>query len=88
MSTQNETLRWPTNLDRSGIEKRLVTIREIAKASGPLEITALLEGFEHASSAQLGSKIIAALTWLQTRPEHAEITTQFEMVAMNLKNLK
>lgn len=88
MTTQNETLRWPTNLDREGIEKRLVAIRQIAKASAALEITALLDGFEQMSSAQLGSKIITALTWLQTRPEHAEITTQFEMVAMNLKNLK
>jgi hypothetical protein len=38
--------------------------------------------------AQLGGNVVAALTWLQDKPEHRAITTQVEMVALNLKNLK
>ena len=34
MSNEYETLRWPTNLDRAGIEKRLVEVRETAQRAG------------------------------------------------------
>lgn len=88
MSSQNETLRWPTNLDRPAIEKRLLAVRDIASRSNASDVAALFEGIERMSSAQLGAKVIAALTILQTRAELAEITSQLEMVAMNLKNLK
>jgi hypothetical protein len=40
------------------------------------------------TSRQIGANVVAALTWVQDKPEHRSITTQLEMVAMNLKNLK
>jgi hypothetical protein len=40
------------------------------------------------SAAKLGANVVAALTWLQDKPEHRPLTMQLEMVAMNLKNLK
>jgi hypothetical protein len=88
MSNEYETLRWPTNLDRAGIEKRLVEVREMAQRTG---LDALAKGFadlEKLSGAQLGAKVVAALTEVQGKPEHRAIATQLEMVAMNLKNLK
>ena len=40
------------------------------------------------AAAHLGAHVVQALTWLQDKPEHRALTTQLEMVALNLKNLK
>jgi hypothetical protein len=86
--SENETLRWPTNLDRQAIEQRLRSVRELATRNNASHIVALFEGLERMSSAQLGSTVIAALTAVQEKPEHAAIASALEMVALNLKNLK
>ena len=83
-----ETLRWPTNLDRAEIEKRLVEVREEARKKGLPGIVGFFEGLEHMTPAQLGANVVAALTWLQDKPQHRPFTMQLEMVAMNLKNLR
>jgi hypothetical protein len=83
-----ETLRWPTNLDRQGIEKRLVLVRESAAAAGLTHVAELFAGLEGFTSAQVGANVVAALTWLQDKPENRAITTHLEMIAMNLKNLR
>ena len=81
---ENETLRWPTNLDRAGIEKRLVQVRD----AGVKELTDFFSELEKMTPAQLGSAVVAAMGWVQGKPEHRPIAMQLEMVAMNLKNLK
>ena len=88
MTSENETLRWPTNLDRAGIEARLVQVREAAEAEGMPYVAQLFTSVDSLSAAQIGSNVVAALTWLQDRPESRSITMSLEMVAMNLKNLK
>jgi len=88
MNDENETLRWPTNLDHAAIVERLVRARAMAAEAGLAELAARLEGVETVPSAEIGSKVIGALTWIQEKPEHLAITTQLAMVAMNLKNLK
>ena len=40
MSEENETLRWPTNLDHAAIVERLVHVRALAEAAGLAEIGA------------------------------------------------
>jgi hypothetical protein len=87
-STEYETLRWPTNLDRAAIELRLVLVRDYALANGLPEIAAFFENVPKLGSAQLGAVVLSALNALQNSPEHRQATTQLEMVAMNLKNLK
>ena len=84
MSKEYETLRWPTNLDRSGIEQRLVQVR----GAGIEELAQRFSGLEKMTSAQLGAAIVGALSWIQDKPQHRDIATQLEMCAMNLKNLK
>lgn len=79
-----ETLRWPTNLDRAGIEKRLAQVRD----SGVPELAGRFTDLQKMTPAQLGAAVVAALSWVQGKPEHRAIATQLEMVAMNLKNLK
>ena len=85
---ENETLRWPTNLDRAAIVARLVEVRKDSAAAGLDELAARLADVESLSSPELGARVIAALTWIQEKPEHPSITAQLAMVAMNLKNLK
>jgi hypothetical protein len=48
----------------------------------------LFENLPAMAGAQIGAGVVAALTWLQDKPEHRALTTQLEMVALNLKNLK
>ena len=88
MSEENETLRWPTNLDHAAIVERLVHVRALAQAAGLAEIAGLLAGVQDMPAGQVGASVISALTWIQDKTEHPTITSQLEMVAMNLKNLK
>ena len=87
-SPEEETLRWPTKLDRAGIEQRLVLVREAALAAGYTDIAKLLEGLDRLSAGELGANVVAALTLLQDKSGQAAIAKQLEMVALNLKNLK
>jgi hypothetical protein len=87
-SRSDETLRWPTNLDRAAIETRLVEVREVARRYGLAEIVSRFENLEQLTPAQVGANVVAALTWLQDKPQHRPLTMQLEMVAMNLKNLR
>jgi len=88
MNEENETLRWPTNLDHAAITQRLVHVRAMAAAAGLDELVARMDGIETMPAPELGSHVIGALTWIQEKPEFSAITTQLAMVAMNLKNLK
>ncbi len=88
MNNENETLRWPTNLDRAGIVERLVQVRAMAAAASLPDLAARFAEVETMASGEIGSKVIAALTWIQEKPEYPAITAQLAMVAMNLKNLK
>ena len=88
MTTEYETLRWPTNLDRAGIELRLVQVRDYALANGLPELAARFENLPALNAAQLGAAVLGALNSLQKSPDHRQAITQLEMVAMNLKNLK
>jgi hypothetical protein len=89
MANEYETLRWPTNLNREGIVERLVKVHAAAAGkTGLADIEALFQGVEAMPDAKLAGNVIAALTWLEGKPDYRDITTQLEMVAMNLKNLK
>jgi hypothetical protein len=83
-----ETLRWPTTLDRSAIEQRLIQARATAEKQGWNEVAALLAGVETKSAAEIAKSVMAALEWLQRQPELRAFTLQLQMVALNLKNLK
>ena len=87
MVYENETLRWPTNLDHAAIVRRLVELRKATEASGFAELAAHFANVEGMSSAQIGASVIAAMSVVQEKAEHRSIATQLEMIAMNLKNL-
>jgi hypothetical protein len=85
---ENETLRWPTNLDRAAIVERLVQVRGLAEEAGLEDLVARFADVENMPSGQIGASVVSALTWIQDKPEYPAITSQLAMVAMNLKNLK
>jgi len=58
MDSDNETLRWPTNLDREAIVERLVRVRTLAAEAGLVDLAARLEGVESLPSPELGAKVI------------------------------
>jgi len=68
--------------------QRLVQVREKAKEMGQDEFAARFAGIESMPKPQIGSTVIAALTFVQEKPEFSTIATQLAMVAMNLKNLR
>jgi hypothetical protein len=83
----DETIRWPTNLDRAAIEARLIHVRNTARGANLDELTALLIDVEAKPAAQLASAVINALAWLDGKG-HEAMEKQLQMVALNLKNLK
>lgn len=84
----DETIRFPTNLDRAAIEQRLAKVREAALAARLPELAARFDGIAAMGAAQLASSVIGALDWIDGRPGHDAIARQLQMVALNLKNLK
>jgi hypothetical protein len=83
----NETLRWPTSLDRPAIEQRLISARRSAEQKGLTEVAAILAGVETLPPAGIAKSVMAALRWLEGKSELRAFTLQLEMVALNLKNL-
>ena len=88
MSNEYETLRWPTNMDREAIVAKLAEIRASQESEGRTELAAFFDGIEDLPSSKVGGKVIAALTWVEGKPEYAGVGMQLSMVAMNLKNLR
>ncbi len=88
MSSDNETLRWPTNLDRAAIEERLAHACASAQAAGLTSVAFVLADIEKKRPAEIAMAVMNALGVLEGKPEHGALTRQLEMVALNLKNLK
>jgi hypothetical protein len=88
MTKPDETLRWPTRMDHGAIRQRLALVREAAASEALPALAALLPDPQAATPAEIGAGVVAALSWLQDKPQHQAITLQLQMIAMNLKNLK
>ena len=90
---ETETIRWPTNLDRAAIEKRLARVAARAAELELPELAQRFEGVPAMPAAQIAARVVTSLTWLfnlpaDERAKCADITRELEMVALNLKNLK
>lgn len=68
--------------------RRLVQVREAAQAAGLPDVASRFENVEGMAAPQIGARVVAAMSWLQDKPQYRAIATQLEMIAMNLKNLK
>ena len=88
MAADDKTVRMVTNLDRKAIEGKLAGVRQAAQASNLGELASMFNGVEGMPKAQIEQRVKNALNWLADKPQHARITTELELVELNLKNLK
>jgi len=77
-----------TNLDRGAIEGKLAEVRNAAQSAKLNELASIFQGVEGMPKAQIEQRVRNALKWLADKPQHNRITTELELVELNLKNLK
>jgi hypothetical protein len=86
--SDDKTVRMVTNLDRPAIEGKLAGVRKAAQGANLAELATMFSGVEGMPKAQIEQRVKNALTWLADKPQHNRITTELELVELNLKNLK
>ena len=84
----DKTVRMVTNLDRKAIEGKLVEVRSAAQSANLAELASMFQGVEGMPKAQIEQRVRNAVKWLADKPQHARISTDLELVELNLKNLK
>jgi hypothetical protein len=84
----DKTVRMVTNLDRPAIEGKLADVRKTAQSANLAELASMFAGVEGMPKAQIEQRVKNAIKWLADKPQHARITTDLELVELNLKNLK
>ncbi len=84
----DKTVRMVTNLDRGAIEGKLAEVRNAAQSAKLNELASIFQGVEGMPKAQIEQRVRNALKWLADKPQHNRITTELELVELNLKNLK
>jgi len=77
-----------TNLDRGAIEGKLAGVRNAAQSAKLSELASMFQGVEGMPKAQIEQRVKNAIKWLADKPQHNRITTELELVELNLKNLK
>ena len=88
MAENDRTVRMVTNLDRKAIEGKLGEVRSTAQSANLAELASMFAGVEGMPKAQIETRVKNALKWLADKPQHGRITTDLELVELNLKNLK
>jgi hypothetical protein len=84
----DKTVRMVTNLDRGAIEGKLAGVRNAAQSAKLNELASMFQGVEGMPKAQMEQRVKNAIKWLADKPQHNRITTELELVELNLKNLK
>ena len=88
MGDEEKTLKLVTNLDRKAIEAKLAQVRSDAQSANLKELADLFNGVDGMPRAQIEQKVKNALKWLADKPQHNRISSQLELVGLNLPNLK
>jgi hypothetical protein len=86
-SDQDKTLKL-TILDRKAIEAKLAQVRIDAQSANLKELADMFYGVEGMPRAQIELKVKNALKWLADKPQYNRISSQLELVGLNLPNLK
>ena len=84
----DKTVRMVTNLDRAAVEGKLAEVRKAAQSANLAELASMFQGVEGMPKAQIEQRVKNAIKWLADKPQHNRISTDLELVEMNLKNLK
>ena len=84
----DKTIRMVTNLDRPAVEAKLTEVRKAAQSANLPDLASMFTGVEGMPKAQIEQRVKNAIKWLADKPQHNRITTDLELVELNLKNLK
>jgi hypothetical protein len=84
----DRTMQIVTNLDRTGIEKKLGEARQVAEAFSLDEARDLLSNVSGKSAAELQDIINRAVSGIIGKPEYGRLQDLIELVELNLKNIE
>ena len=87
-----EPIRWPTDMDRAGIERRLAAVHAIALRDSLEDLVAAFENVAAQPAAAVRRGVLAALNSIMDKPQperrrYYGVTEHLQLVAVNLKNL-
>ena len=87
-----ETIRFPTNLNRKQIETRLIRVHAIAVQQGLQDVAGKFADVRAMPAARIRSAVFGTLTMIGKKPgderrRYAGVARTLEMVAVNLANL-
>jgi hypothetical protein len=85
---EETTTKLVTNLDRKAIEARLAQVRKDAQSANLKDLADMFNGVEGMPRALIEQHVKNALKWLADKPQLSRITSQLELVELNLPNLK
>jgi len=84
----DRTMQIVTNLDRTGIEKKLGEARQVAEAFSLDEARDLLSNVSGKSAAELQDIINRAVSGIIGKPEYGRLQDLLELVELNLNNIE
>jgi hypothetical protein len=84
----DRTMQIVTNLDRTGIEKKLGEARQVAEAFSLDEARDLLSNVNGKSAAELQDIINRAVSGIIGKPEYGRLQDLLELVELNLNNIE
>ena len=92
MKDNEETIRFPTNLNRAQIETRLIQLHAIALQQGLTDVAERFADVRAMSAANIRNAVLGTLTLISEKPEDQRaryniVSKALEMIALNLKNL-
>ena len=84
--------RWPTDMDRAGIDRRLAAVHAIAMRESLEDLVVRFENVSAQPAASVRSAVLAALNSIMDKPQperrrYYGVTQHLQLVAVNLKNL-
>lgn len=92
MTNNEETIRFPTNLNRNQIETRLVQLHAIAVQQGLKDVADRFADVRAMSAVHIRTAVLSTLTQISEKPgdgrdRYDTVARALEMIALNLKNL-
>jgi hypothetical protein len=92
MNNNEETIRFPTNLNRKQIETRLAQLHAIAVQHGLKDVADTFADVPAMSAANIRAAVLGTLTLIsekadKERERYNIVARSLEMIALNLKNL-
>jgi hypothetical protein len=89
---REDPIRWPKDMDRASIDRRLAIVHAIALRESLEDLVARFENVSAQPAAVVRKGVLAALNSIMDKPRperrrYYGVTQHLQLVAVNLKNL-